>query len=224
MRASRSSSCTALRACLRAAVGRRHPHVRRYKTERKYYAVNMTQFNSLLLDLHVPDQVRRLGPTIFTRARAHKCIRSEPPRGTGPQLGAPTCAPELGPPLPHLHRDWAVLCAHAIEGYIRDAVGLARHEGTYYQYSTGYAVSCCDRSRMLPLPVLSDTRVRVCSAVCAEYSHAWTRQHAGRSSGEPGPRDVAHGVGRGANPPVSTREYPVVPCRYACTHRATECR
>ena len=94
--------------------------MRRYKTERKYYAVNMTQFNSLLLDLHVPDQVRRLGPTIFTRVRAHKCIGQIHPEGldhssalrhlhrAGPTPA--TSAPGLGSPLLHLHRDWARRC------------------------------------------------------------------------------------------------------------------
>ena len=167
--------------------------MRRYKTERKYYAVNMTQFNSLLLDLHVPDQVRRLGPTIFTRVRAHKCIGQIHPEGldhssalrhlhrdwadpchictgTGPTPATP--APELGPPLPHLHRNWAVLCAHAIEGYIRDAVGLAWHEGTI-------STRVCCKLHLVCCTALSYSRVRMCSAVCAVYSHAWMRQHAG---------------------------------------------
>ena len=97
------------------------------------------------------------------RDRAHPCHIC-----TGTGLAAATSAPELGPPLPHLHRNWAVLYAHAIEGHIRDAVGLAWHEGTI-------STRVCCKLHLVCCTALSYTRVRMCSAVCAVYSHAWMR-------------------------------------------------
>ena len=72
----------------------------------------------------LPCEMDATGPDAPVRhsSTSHICT------GTGPTPA--TSAPGLGPPLPDLHRNWAVLCAHAIEGYIRDAVGLAWHEGT----------------------------------------------------------------------------------------------